>query len=63
LATAIKTKYPIAMVDEEGRFQGAVSRAAIITEVSKGYEGADVETPQTLSEMQSSDGGDSEKGE
>jgi len=52
LTTAIKTKYPIALVDEEGRFHGAVSRAAIITEVAKGYEGTDVEEPLTLSEIQ-----------
>ncbi|MFW6312468.1 MAG: quaternary amine ABC transporter ATP-binding protein [Spirochaetota bacterium] len=52
LTTAIKTKYPIALVDEEGRFHGAVSRAAIITEVAKGYEGTDIEEPLTLSEIQ-----------
>ncbi len=52
LTTAIKTKYPIALVDEEGRFHGAVSRAAIITEVAKGYEGTEVEEPLTLSEIQ-----------
>jgi glycine betaine/proline transport system ATP-binding protein len=52
LTTAIKTRYPIAMIDEEGRFQGAVSRAAIITEVTKGYEGSEVLMPQTLSELQ-----------
>ncbi len=60
LATAIKTKYPIAMVDEDGRFHGAVSRAAIITEVSKGYEDSDVDLPQTLSEQQNDE---SEQGE
>ena len=54
LTTAIKTRYPIALIDDDGRFHGAVSRAAIITEVSKGYEGADVEIPQTLSELQES---------
>lgn len=52
LTTAIKTRYPIALIDDEGRFHGAVSRAAIITEVSKGYEGAEVEVPQTLGELQ-----------
>jgi len=52
LTTAIKTKYPIAIVDEEGRFHGAVSRAAIITEVAKGYEGTAVEEPLTLSQIQ-----------
>ncbi|MFP4430298.1 MAG: quaternary amine ABC transporter ATP-binding protein [Spirochaetota bacterium] len=52
LTTAIKTRFPIALIDEEGRFQGAVSRAAIITEVTKGYEGSEVLMPQTLSELQ-----------
>lgn len=56
LTTAIKTKYPIAMVDDEGRFHGAVSRAAIIAEVSKGYEDSDVEVPQTLTEMNDDEG-------
>jgi len=54
LTTAIKTRFPIALIDDDGRFHGAVSRAAIITEVSKGYEGADVEVPQTLGEIQES---------
>ncbi len=58
LATAIETRYPIALVDEEGRFQGAVSRAAIISEVNKGYEGSDVEQPQTLSELQDAQDGE-----
>lgn len=52
LATAIESRYPIAMVDESGHFQGAVSRAAIIAEVNKGYEGSDNEMPQTLSDLQ-----------
>lgn len=52
LATAIKTRYPIALLNEEGHFIGAVSRAAIISEVNKGYEGSDVEPPQTLSDLQ-----------
>ena len=51
VTTAIKTKYPIALVDDDGRFHGAVSRAAIIAEVSKGYEGTEIEVPQTLSEL------------
>ncbi len=51
LTTAIKTRFPIALIDEEGRFHGAVSRAAIITEVTKGYEGSDVDVPQTLSQL------------
>ncbi|MFP4375412.1 MAG: glycine betaine/L-proline ABC transporter ATP-binding protein [Spirochaetales bacterium] len=65
LATAIKTKYPIAMIDDEGRFHGAVSRAAIITEVSKGYEDSDIQTPQTLGELQNAEASASagEKGE
>ncbi len=50
LTTAIETKYPIAMVDEDGVFHGAVSRAAIIAEVSKGTE--DSESPVILSEFQ-----------
>ncbi len=52
LTTAIKTRYPIALIDEEGRFHGAVSRAAIITEVAKGYEGSEVEMPQTVGQLQ-----------
>jgi glycine betaine/proline transport system ATP-binding protein len=52
LATAIETRYPIALIDEEGRFHGAVSRAAIIAEVNKALEGSDVEAPQTLTELQ-----------
>lgn len=52
LPTAIKTRFPIALIDEDGVFHGAVSRAAIITEVNKGLEGTDVEAPQTLSELQ-----------
>jgi glycine betaine/proline transport system ATP-binding protein len=35
LPTAIKTRFPIALVDEDGVFAGAVSRAAIIAEVSQ----------------------------
>ncbi|MFP4113948.1 MAG: quaternary amine ABC transporter ATP-binding protein [Spirochaetota bacterium] len=56
LTTAIKTRFPIALIDDEGRFHGAVSRAAIITEVSKGYEGADVEMPMTIGQLQESNG-------
>lgn len=58
LATAIETRYPIALIDDEGRFHGAVSRAAIISEVNKGYEGTDYEKPQPLSEI-----GESQEGE
>jgi glycine betaine/proline transport system ATP-binding protein len=52
LSTAIETRYPIAMIDEDGRFHGAVSRAAIIAEVNKGLEGTDIEAPQTLAALQ-----------
>ncbi len=58
LSTAIATRYPIALLDEEGHFQGAVSRAAIISEVNKGNEGSDTELPQTLSELQESQEGE-----
>lgn len=58
LATAIETRYPIALIDDEGRFHGAVSRAAIISEVNKGYEGTDYDKPQPLSEL-----GESQEGE
>jgi glycine betaine/proline transport system ATP-binding protein len=63
LTTAIKTRYPIALIDDEGRFHGAVSRAAIISEVGKGYEGADVEVPVTLGELQESNGSGAEEEE
>ncbi len=52
LSTAIATKYPIAILDDEGRFQGAVSRAAIIAEVSKDRD--DEAAPVVLSELQDS---------
>jgi glycine betaine/proline transport system ATP-binding protein len=58
LSTAIATRYPIAMIDENGRFHGAVSRAAIIAEVNKGLEGTDVEAPQTLTELQDAQNGE-----
>lgn len=50
LATAIKTRYPIAIIDEEGRFHGAVSRAAIMGLVSEGIDD-DAELPVSLSEF------------
>ena len=53
LTTAIKTRYPIALIDENGVFHGAVSRAAIIAEMNKNLEHTDVEEPQTLNELQS----------
>ena len=49
LTTAIKTRYPIAIIDEDGVFQGAVSRAAIIAEVGKGNDESSAPVP--LSEM------------
>lgn len=52
LATALITKYPIAMIDDDGRFHGAVSRAAIINEVAKSYENGSADTPQTLGQLQ-----------
>lgn len=55
LTTAIKSRYPIAMIDENGRFHGAVSRAAIISEVNKGWEGSDVSEPQTLAHSLATD--------
>ena len=54
LTTAIQTRFPIALIDDDGRFHGAVSRAAIIAEVSKGYEDSEVELPVTLGELQES---------
>ncbi len=59
LTTAIKTRFPIAMIDEHGVFHGAVSRAAIIAEVSKGN--GDTEPPVTLSELQGTSAEDEEK--
>jgi glycine betaine/proline transport system ATP-binding protein len=35
LPIALRTRYPIAVVDEEGKFKGIVDRAAIINEVSE----------------------------
>ncbi len=54
LTTAIQTRFPIALIDDDGRFHGAVSRAAIIAEVSKGYEDSEVDLPVTLGELQES---------
>ena len=55
LPTAIKTRYPIAMVDEEGRFHGAVSRAAIMGLVAEGIDD-DAELPISLSDLQEANG-------
>jgi len=49
LTTAIETRYPIAMVDEDGIFRGAVSRAAIMAEVNKGTD--DDAAPIPLAEL------------
>ncbi len=51
MATALETKIPIAVIDENGVFHGIVDRAAIIREVN---EGMDEETlsPTPLSEVQ-----------
>lgn len=49
LTTAIETRYPIAMVDEDGIFRGAVSRAAIMAEVNKGTD--DNAAPIPLTEL------------
>ena len=40
------------MIDDDGRFHGAVSRAAIINEVAKSYENGSADTPQTLGQLQ-----------
>lgn len=61
LSTAIKTRYPIAMIDEDGVFRGAVSRAAIIAEVSKGTD--DATAPIPLSEVYDDEGNMHKKGE
>lgn len=54
LTTAIKTRYPIAILDAEGRFHGAVSRAAIIAEVTKGAD--ETGYPVPLGELQEGNG-------
>lgn len=54
LTTAIKTRFPIAILDNDGVFRGAVSRAAIIAEVSKGND--DASAPVPLSEVYDDDG-------
>ena len=60
LTTAIKTRFPIALVDSDGVFHGAVSRAAIIAEVSKGAaEGTELPVP--LSELHATISGDEEQ--
>lgn len=51
LATALETRYPIAVIDAEGVFHGIVDRSAIIREVNEGVEDEAV-TPTVLSEVQ-----------
>ncbi|MFW6209470.1 MAG: quaternary amine ABC transporter ATP-binding protein, partial [Spirochaetota bacterium] len=50
LATAMSTKYPIAVIDKDYRFKGIVDRAAIINEVSDDTD--DTESPMNFSEME-----------
>ncbi len=50
LSTALDTKYPIAVIDENGVFHGIVDRAAIIREVNEGMEEESI-TPTALSEV------------
>jgi len=50
LSTAIQTRYPIAMVDDDGVFRGAVSRASIMAEVNKGTDHS--ESPIPLQQLQ-----------
>jgi glycine betaine/proline transport system ATP-binding protein len=51
LGTALATKYPIAVIDDEGKLLGAVDRAAIIAELSEFIE--DDDAPTVLSEVDS----------
>jgi glycine betaine/proline transport system ATP-binding protein len=51
LGTALATKYPIAVIDEDGKLLGAVDRSAIIAEVNEFIE--DEAAPTVLSEMTS----------
>ena len=50
LSTAIQTRYPIALVDDDGVFRGAVSRASIMAEVNKGTD--HTESPIPLQQLQ-----------
>ncbi len=50
LSTAIQTRYPIALVDDDGVFRGAVSRASIMAEVNKGTDHSD--SPIPLQQLQ-----------
>lgn len=49
LGTAIGSKYPLAVIDEDGVFQGIIDRAAIIREVNEGIDDGD--TPTELNEV------------
>lgn len=53
LTAAIKTNFPIAIIDEDGVFHGAVSRAAIIAEVSESND--ESLAPVVLRDMNGSD--------
>jgi len=50
MATALETRFPIAVIDEDGVFQGIVDRAAIIREVNEGMDDQTL-TPTALSEI------------
>ncbi len=50
LATAMSTKYPIAVIDKDYRYKGIIDRAAIINEVSEDTD--DSESPMNFSEME-----------
>jgi glycine betaine/proline transport system ATP-binding protein len=56
LAWAIGSKYPIAVVDGEGRLVGVLDRASILAEVE-----TDSEQPMALTELQEGDGGAKEE--
>lgn len=49
LATALESKFPIAVIGDDNKFHGIVDRAAIIAEVTNNDEEA--ETPTVLSEV------------
>jgi len=49
LATAIESKYPLALINEQGIFQGIVDREAIIAEVNEGAD--DTGAPVVFSEV------------
>ncbi len=49
LGTAMSTRLPIAVIDDEGRLRGIVERAAVIAEVNKNVD--EEQTPTVLSEV------------